>query len=219
MLDITLPRIKNTKTQGNYASYDIEPLEAGYGMTLGNALRRVLLSSLPGAAVTSIRIEGVQHEFQDIPNVKEDVTDIVLNVKKLRLRSFSDHAVSMRLEVSGEREVTAADIIAPSTVEIVNPDLYIATLDNENAHLDMELVVEAGRGYVPADSKEDQPIGVIPVDAIYTPVQKAGAPLYSARQLSRFLARARKGSTEQPAHPAEDLRYTYRRAGPLRSRL
>ena len=172
MLEITLPRIKNTKTQGNYASYDIEPLEAGYGMTLGNALRRVLLSSLPGAAVTSIRIDGVQHEFQDIPNVTEDVTEIVLNVKKLRLRSFSDHTVSMRLEVSGERVVTAADILAPSTVEVVNPDLYIATLDNDDARLEMELVVETGKGYVPADSKEDQPIGVIPVDAIYAPVQK-----------------------------------------------
>jgi DNA-directed RNA polymerase subunit alpha len=172
LLEITLPRIKNTKTQGNYASYDIEPLEAGYGMTLGNALRRVLLSSLPGAAVTSIRIDGVQHEFQDIPNVTEDVTEIVLNVKKLRLRSFSDHPVSMRLEVNGERVVTAADILAPSTVEIVNPDLYIATLDNDDARLEMELVVETGKGYVPADSKEDQPIGVIPVDAIYTPVQK-----------------------------------------------
>jgi len=172
LLEITLPRIKNTKTQGNYASYDIEPLEAGYGMTLGNALRRVLLSSLPGAAVTSIRIDGVQHEFQDVPNVTEDVTEIVLNVKKLRLRSFSDHPVSMRLEVSGERVVTAADILAPSTVEIVNPDLYIATLDNDDARLEMELVVETGKGYVPADSKEDQPIGVIPVDAIYTPVQK-----------------------------------------------
>ncbi len=170
--ELILPRIKNTKTQGNYASYDIEPLEAGYGMTLGNALRRVLLSSLPGAAVTSIRIDGVQHEFQDIPNVMEDVTDIVLNVKKLRLRSFSDHPVSMRLEVSGERVVTAADIVVPSTIEIVNPDLYIATLDNDNAHLEIELVVEVGKGYVPADSKEDQPIGVIPIDAIYTPVQK-----------------------------------------------
>src|SRR5947209_15854704 len=118
---ITLPRIKNTKTQGNYASYDIEPLEAGYGMTLGNALRRVLLSSLEGAAVTSVRIEGVQHEFQDVAHVMEDVTDIVLNVKKLRLRSFSDHAVSMRLEVTGEREVFAQDIVSPSTVEIEDP--------------------------------------------------------------------------------------------------
>ena len=188
MLEITLPRIKNTKTQGNYASYDIEPLEAGYGMTLGNALRRVLLSSLPGAAVTSIRIDGVQHEFQDIPHIMEDVTEIVLNVKKLRLRSFSDHAVSMRLEVSGERVVTAADIMAPSTIEIVNPDLYIATLDNENARLDMELVIESGKGYVPADSKEDQPIGVIPVDAIYTPVQKVNYNVEHTRvgQMTNF---------------------------------
>src|SRR6202171_4339562 len=140
LLDITLPRIKNTKTQGNYASYDIEPLEAGYGMTLGNALRRVLLSSLPGAAVTSIRIDGVQHEFHDVANVTEDVTEIVLNVKKLRLRSFSDHPVSMRLEVSGERVLTAADIMAPSTVEVVNPDLYIATMDNDDARLVMGTV-------------------------------------------------------------------------------
>jgi DNA-directed RNA polymerase subunit alpha len=188
LLNITLPRIKNTKTQGNYASYDIEPLEAGYGMTLGNTLRRVLLSSLSGAAVTSIRIEGVQHEFQDIPHVMEDVTDIVLNVKKLRLRSFSDHPVSMRLEVNGEREVTAADIQVPSTVEIVNPDLHIATLDNQNAHLDMELVVEIGKGYVPADSKEDQPIGVIPIDAIYTPVQKVNYTVEHTRvgQMTNF---------------------------------
>ena len=188
MQDIALPRIKNTKTQGNYASYDIEPLEAGYGMTLGNALRRVLLSSLPGAAVTSVRIEGVQHEFQDIANVTEDVTDIVLNVKQLRLRSFSDHPVSMRLEVSGERNVTAADIVAPSTVEIVNLDQHIATLDNDNAHLDMELVVETGRGYAPADSKDDQPIGVIPVDAIYTPVQKVNYTVEHTRvgQMTNF---------------------------------
>src|SRR5260370_17444915 len=186
--EITLPRIKNTKAQGNYGSYDFEPLEAGYGMTLGVALRRVLLSSLPGAAVTSIRIEGAEEEFQEILHVREDVTDIVLNVKKLRMRSFSDHAVSMHLEVSGEREVTAADIQAPTTVEIVNRDLHIATLDNENAHLDMELVVETGKGYVPADSKEDQPIGVIPVDAIYTPVQKVNYTVEHTRvgQITNF---------------------------------
>lgn len=157
-------------------------------MTLGNTLRRVLLSSLPGAAVTSIRIESVQHEFQDIPHIMEDVTNIVLNIKQLRLRSFSDHAVSMRLEVSGEREVTAADILAPSTVEIVNPELHIATLDNESAHLDMELVVEMGKGYVPADSKEDQPIGVIPIDAIYSPVQKVNYAIEHTRvgQMTNF---------------------------------
>jgi DNA-directed RNA polymerase subunit alpha len=208
LLDITPLRIKNTKTQGNYASYDIEPLDAGYGVTLGNALRRVLLSSLPGAAVTSIRIEGVQHEFQDIPNVLEDVTDIVLNVKKLRLRSFSDHPVSMRLEVTGERAVTAADIIAPSTVEIVNPELYLATLDNDNAHLDMELVVETGRGYVTADSKEDQPIGVIPVDAIYTPVQKVNYTVEHTRvgQMTNFDKIILDITTDGTITPDEALR-------------
>jgi DNA-directed RNA polymerase subunit alpha len=205
---ITLPRIKNTKTQDNYASYDIEPLEAGYGVTLGNSLRRVLLSSLPGAAVTSIRIEGVQHEFQDIQGVMEDVTDIVLNVKKLRLRSFSDHPVSMRLEVGGEREVTAADIMAPSTVEIVNPNLHIATLDNDDARLEMELVVEVGRGYVPADSKEDQPIGVIPVDAIYTPVQNVNYTVEHTRvgQITNFDKVILEITTDGTITPDEALR-------------
>ncbi|MDQ6660734.1 MAG: DNA-directed RNA polymerase subunit alpha [Chloroflexota bacterium] len=208
MLEITLPRIKNTTTLDNDASYDIEPLEAGYGMTLGNALRRVLLSSLPGAAVTSIRIEGVQHEFQAIPNVTEDVTDIVLNIKQVRLRSFSDHAVSMRLDVRGERTVTAADIQAPSTVEIVNPDLHIATLDNEDAHLEMELVVETGRGYVPADSKEDQPIGVIPVDAIYTPVQKVNYTVEHTRvgQMTNYDKIVLEIETDGTITPDEALR-------------
>jgi DNA-directed RNA polymerase subunit alpha len=172
VLDIALPRITATESSLNFASYDIEPLEAGYGMTLGNALRRVLLSSLPGAAVTSIKIEGVQHEFQDIPHVKEDVTDIVLNVKKLRLRSFSERPVALHLDVTGEREVTAADIVVPATIEIVNTDQMICTLDSADAHLEMELNVETGKGYVPAESKEEQAIGVIPIDAIYTPVQK-----------------------------------------------
>jgi DNA-directed RNA polymerase subunit alpha len=172
VLDIALPRITSTESSENFASFDIDPLEAGYGMTLGNALRRVLLSSLPGAAITSIKIEGVQHEFQDVPHVKEDVTDIVLNVKKIRLRSFSDRPVTMHLEISGEHQVTAADIQVPSTIEIVNPEQPICTLDSADAHLEMELVVETGKGYVPAEPKEDQPIGQIPVDAIFTPVQK-----------------------------------------------
>jgi DNA-directed RNA polymerase subunit alpha len=172
VLDIALPRITPVETEANYASYDIEPLEAGYGRTLGNALRRVLLSSLPGSAITSIKIEGASHEFQDIPHVREDVTDIVLNVKKIRLRSQSDRPVTMRIEVTGERVVTAADIQAPSTIEIVTPDVYICSLDEPDARLDMELVVENGKGYVPAESKEGQAIGVIPVDAIFTPVEK-----------------------------------------------
>lgn len=172
MLDLAVPHITATQSEQNYASYDIEPLEAGYGMTLGNSLRRVLLSSLSGAAVTSIKIDGVQHEFQDVPGVKEDVTDIVLNVKRLRMRSFSDRPVTMRIEVTGEREVTGADIQAPSTIEIVNPETRLCTVDDPSARFEMELVVESGKGYVPAETKEDQPIGQIPVDAIFTPVQR-----------------------------------------------
>lgn len=181
MLELALPRITPVESEPNYASYDVEPLEAGYGRTLGNALRRVLLSSLTGAAITSIKIEGAQHEFQDVPGIREDVTDIVLNIKKIRLRSFSDRPVTMRIEVSGERVVTAADIQAPSTIEIVTPDVYICTLDSADAHLDMELVVETGKGYVPAESKEGQAIGVIPVDAIFSPVQKVNYTVENTR--------------------------------------
>jgi DNA-directed RNA polymerase subunit alpha len=181
LLDIAVPHITATESEQNYASYDIEPLEAGYGSTLGNSLRRVLLSSLSGAAITSIKIDGVQHEFQDVPGVKEDVTDIVLNVKRLRLRSFSDRPVTMRLEVSGERDVTGADIQAPSTVEIVNPEVHICMVDDPRAHFEMEMVVEAGKGYVPAESKEDQPIGQIPVDAIFTPVERVSYTVSNTR--------------------------------------
>ncbi len=181
MLELALPRITPVESEPNYASYDVEPLEAGYGRTLGNALRRVLLSSLTGAAITSIKIEGAQHEFQDVQGIREDVTDIVLNIKKIRLRSFSDRPVTMRIEASGERVVTAADIQAPSTVEIVTPDVYICTLDNADARLDMELVVETGKGYVPAESKEGQAIGVIPVDAIFSPVQKVNYTVENTR--------------------------------------
>lgn len=181
MLDLALPRITPVESEANFASYDVEPLEAGYGRTLGNALRRVLLSSLQGAAITSVKIEGAQHEFQDVKDVREDVTDIVLNIKKIRLKSFSDRPVTMRIEVSGERVVTAADIQAPSTIEIVTPDVYICTLDNADAHLDMELVVESGKGYVPAESKEGQAIGVIPVDAIFSPVQKVNYTVENTR--------------------------------------
>jgi DNA-directed RNA polymerase subunit alpha len=168
-----LPEIQRSKRKDTYASYNIEPLEAGYGWTLGNALKRVLLSSLPGVAVTSIRMKGVQREFQDIPGVVEHVTDIVLNIKQLRLRSSSDQPVTMHLKAAGKRIVTAADIMTPNIVEIMNPELHIATLDKEDARLDMELVVERGRGYAPAALREDQPLGVIPLDAIYTPLQKA----------------------------------------------
>ncbi|HEV2405496.1 MAG TPA: DNA-directed RNA polymerase subunit alpha [Ktedonobacterales bacterium] len=188
MLDLAVPHITATQSDENYASYDIEPLDAGYGMTLGNSLRRVLLASLTGAAVTSIKIDGVQHEFQDVPGVKEDVTDIVLNVKKLRMRSFSDRPVTMRVEVTGERVVTGADIQAPSTIEIVNPETHLCTVDDANSRFEMELVVESGKGYVPAETKEDQPIGQIPVDAIFTPVQRVNYTVEHTRvgQMTNF---------------------------------
>ncbi|MBF6589013.1 MAG: DNA-directed RNA polymerase subunit alpha [Ktedonobacterales bacterium] len=208
MLDIALPRITSNEVEHNYASFDIEPLEAGYGRTLGNALRRVLLSSLPGAAVTSVRIEGAQHEFQDVPGVKEDVTDIVLNIKKIRLRSFSDHPVSMRIEITGARAVTAADIQAPSTVEIVTPDVHICTLDSPDAHLDMELVIENGKGYVPAESKEGQAIGQIPVDAIFSPVQRVNYIVENTRvgQMTNYDRITLQIWTDGTVSPEEALR-------------
>ncbi len=172
MIDITLPRIEALEAGDTYGKFEVQPLEPGYGITLGNALRRVLLASLPGAAVTSIKIDGVYHEFSDIPNVKEDVTELILNTKKVRVKSYSDDPVMLRLDVSGQREVTSADIYCPSDVEIVNPDLHLATLDSKDAHLSMEFTVERGKGYVPSDQKNGLPIGVIPVDAIFTPIQK-----------------------------------------------
>lgn len=187
-LEMTQPQIKPIESTQGYGKFIIEPLEAGYGHTLGNSLRRVLLSSLPGAAVTSIKIAGVNHEFQDIANVKEDVTDIVLNVKRLRLRSFSDSPVEMHLDVSGERVVTASDIVAPATVEIVTPDVVIATLDNSNSRLNMTLVVEKGRGYRSIELQEDQPIGQIPIDAVFTPVYKVNYIVENTRvgQMTNF---------------------------------
>ncbi len=172
MIDITLPRVETLESGDRYGKFEVQPLEPGYGITLGNAVRRVLLSSLPGAAVTSIKIDGVYHEFSDIPNIKEDVTELILNTKKIRVKSYSDDPVMLRLDVSGQREVTAADIYCPSDVEIVNPELHLATLDSRDAHLSMEFTVERGKGYVPSDQKAGLPISVIPVDAIFTPTEK-----------------------------------------------
>ena len=158
----------------NYGKFEIEPLEPGFGITLGNTLRRVLLSSLWGAAVTSIQIEGVAHEFTSVAHVKEDVTEIILNLKQLCLKSFTEDPVTLTLDVKGPAEVHASDVQTSSDVEIVNPDLYICTIA-EKGHLRMELNVERGKGYVPADrnKREGQPIGVIPIDAIFSPVHKA----------------------------------------------
>jgi len=168
------PQVRKLETSANFGKFDIEPLDPGFGTTLGNTLRRVLLSSLWGAAVTSIQIDGVAHEFTAIPHVKEDVTEVILNLKKLRLKSFTEDPVTLALDVKGPVEVRASHIQATSDVEIVNPDLYICTLAAKG-HLRMELNVERGKGYVPAErnKREGQPIGVVPIDSIFSPVEKA----------------------------------------------
>ncbi len=175
MFDIAQPQVKSIENSTSYGKFEIEPLEPGFGTTLGNSLRRVLLSTLQGAAVTSVSIEGVAHEFSSIPYVKEDVTEIILNLKGLNLKSYTDEPVRLTLDVTGPKRVTAADIQAPSDVDVVNQELYICTLDSSKGRLRMELTVERGKGYVPADrnKKEGQPIGVIPIDAIFSPVVKA----------------------------------------------
>ena len=184
MVEIEKPRIKCIENPGDvsYGKYVVEPLERGYGTTLGNALRRILLSSLPGTAVTSIKISGVQHEFTTIPGVKEDVTDIVLNVKKIISKLHSNGPKTVYIECSGECEVTAGDIKSDGEVEILNPDLHIATL-GPDATLNMELTLNHGRGYVSADRyKPAQSVmGVIPVDSIYTPVHKVNYTVENTR--------------------------------------
>jgi DNA-directed RNA polymerase subunit alpha len=158
--------------EGTFGRIVAEPLEAGFGTTVGNALRRTLLSALPGTAVTAVRIEGVEHEFSTLPHVKEDMVELLLNLKDIRIRSLADRPGKMYLEVQGERDVTAGDITPTADYEIVNPDLHIATLESGAARLTVEFTVEQGRGYVPAGSADGQPIGWIPVDAIFSPVRR-----------------------------------------------
>ena len=184
MIEIEKPRIEciETPTESSYGKYIIEPLERGYGTTLGNSLRRVLLSSLPGTAVTSIRINGVQHEFSTIPGVKEDVTEIVLNVKSIIARLHSEGAKTVYIEAVGEGVVTAGDIKTDAEVEVLNPEQPIATLEPDGA-LSMELTFDHGRGYVSADKNKNPQtaIGTIPVDSIYTPVIKVNYSVENTR--------------------------------------
>jgi len=176
------PKVERLAEARNYGEFEISPLERGFGTTVGNALRRVLLSSLEGAAVTSIRITDVLHEFSEIEGVREDVIQVVLQVKKLRMILFDTDIAHLHLEVSGEGTVTAADIICPPEVEIVNPDLYLFTVDGKNANLEIDMTVEMGRGYSPANERGDNlPIGELPVDAIFTPVRKVNWTVGSAR--------------------------------------
>ncbi|MGN0958513.1 MAG: DNA-directed RNA polymerase subunit alpha [Selenomonas bovis] len=184
MIDIEKPKIEiaEISDDNRYGKFICEPLERGYGTTFGNSLRRMLLSSLEGAAVTSIRIEGVLHEFSTIPGVRDDVTNIVLNLKQLCLKMEGSEPKVIRIDVEGEKEVTAADIICDADIEVLNPDLHIATL-NEDGKLKIEMTVERGRGYVPADKnkKPDDTIGVIPIDSIFSPVQRVNYTVQDTR--------------------------------------
>lgn len=185
MLEMEKPRIECVEKDpiANYGKFVIEPLERGYGTTLGNSLRRVLLSSLPGAAVTSVKIDGVLHEFSTIPNVLEDTTEIILNLKKLVLKYDSNDLKIIRLEQSGKKELRASDIERDAEVTILNPDQHICTLD-EDGKIVMEMTVERGRGYVSADqqpNKNDEIVGLIPIDSIYTPVTRVNFTVDNAR--------------------------------------
>ena len=184
MVEIEKPRIEcmDSPEDGSYGKYVVEPLERGYGTTLGNSLRRILLSSLPGTAATSIKIAGVQHEFSTIPGVKEDVTEIVLNVKKIIARLHCQGTKTVFIDATGEREVTAGDIKADGEVEILNPDLHICSL-GPDATFNMEITLSHGRGYVSSDKNKtpNMPIGTIAVDSIYTPVYKVNYTVENTR--------------------------------------
>ena len=184
MIDIEKPKIEiaEISEDNRYGKFICEPLERGYGTTFGNSLRRMLLSSLEGAAITSIRIDGVLHEFSTIPGVRDDVTNIVLNLKELCLKMTGNEPRIIRIDVEGEKEVTAADIICDADIEILNPDLHIATV-NEDGKLKIEMTVERGRGYVPADmnKKPDDTIGVIPIDSIFSPVKRVNYTVQDTR--------------------------------------
>lgn len=176
------PKVERIADSRDYGKFAISPLERGFGMTLGNALRRVLLSSLQGVAITSVRITDILHEFSDIEGVREDVIQVILQLKQLRMIMYDVDVAHLHLEVNGEGTMTAADIICPPEVEIVNPDLYLFTVDSKKVNLDLDITVELGRGYSPANERSDNlPIGELPVDAIFTPIRKVNWTVGSAR--------------------------------------
>jgi DNA-directed RNA polymerase subunit alpha len=178
---MVMPKIEREAVARNYGKFVVSPLERGYGITLGNAMRRILLSSLEGAAVTSIRLNDAAHEFSDLPGVREDVLQVMLNIKQLRLNLHEGDNARLRLEVRGEGVVTAADVLTPAEVEVVNPELYLFTVDDEKAHLEMEMTVQRGRGYSPSDERGRLPIGELPTDAIFSPVRRVHYEVGRAR--------------------------------------
>ncbi|MCL6431544.1 MAG: DNA-directed RNA polymerase subunit alpha [Anaerolineae bacterium] len=202
-----LPKIEGQVITRNYGRFIIGPLEGGYGVTVGNALRRVLLSSLTGAAVTSMRVSGVFHEFSDIPGAKEDMTTLMLNVKQLRLRSMADGPVYLRVDTVGKTVVTAGDLEAPSEVEIINPELHLLTLDSPDVELEIEFEVQKGRGYSPAEERGKLPIGQIPVDAIFSPVRKVNISIDRTRvgQVTNYDQLTLEIWTDGTVRPSEAL--------------
>lgn len=181
-LEMVAPKIERVDEACNYGKFTISPLERGFGVTVGNSLRRILLSSLEGVAVTSVHIRDVLHEFSSIPGVREDVIQVILQIKQLRMKLFNVDISHVHLDVRGEGTVTAADIICPSEVEIINPDLYLFTVDDKKASLEIDLTVERGLGYSPAGERLDKlPIGELPVDAIFTPVKRVNWSVGSTR--------------------------------------
>ncbi|MBR3162961.1 MAG: DNA-directed RNA polymerase subunit alpha [Clostridia bacterium] len=184
MIEFEKPNIECLEVDdaNNYAKFVCEPLERGYGVTIGNSLRRILLSSLPGCAITSVKIDGVLHEFSTIPNVVEDVPEIIVNLKGVRLKFDKNEEKNLRIDFKGEGEVTAADIVTDGTVEILNPDLHIATV-SEGGHLKMEMTADMGRGYNSSEKnkKPDQDVSVLPIDSIYTPVKKVNYQVENTR--------------------------------------
>ena len=182
MNNMVTPKIERVAEARAYGKYEINPLERGYGITLGNALRRVMLSSMEGSSVTSLRITEIDHEYDTIPGVQEDVLRLMLNIKKLRLILHEGDLSNMHLEIKGEGVVTAADIVTPPEIEIVNPELYLMTVDGRSKPLTIELTVGKGRGYLPTEDRKDRlPIGELPIDAIYNPVRRVNFEVGSAR--------------------------------------
>lgn len=208
MIDLSDIEIKTEKEEGGYGKFVIGPLPPGYGVTLGNSLRRVLLSSLEGGAFTEVSFEGVPHQFSTIPGVREDVVELTLNLKQVRMKVFSDEPVEVRLEAKGKKVVTAGDLDAPSSVEIVNLEHKIANLTSENAKISARLVAQKGFGYVPSEEKKIEAIGVIPLDAVFSPVRKVNLSVEETRigQITNLDSLVLEIETDSSLSPSEALK-------------
>jgi DNA-directed RNA polymerase subunit alpha len=210
LMDMVLPKVECEIGSRGYARFIIGPMESGYGVTIGNALRRVLLSAMTGVAITSIRVTDVYHEFSTITHVKEDMTQVILNLKQIRLKMHSEDSdpARLRLQVRGEGVVTASDLECPSDMEIINPDLYLFTVDSDEAELEMEMTVQRGKGYSPAEERGKLPIGEIPIDAIFSPIRKVGYEVQRARvgQMTNFDRLVMDIWTDGTVQPLDALR-------------